>query len=109
MNDTKSDLRQDDWYRVASGKGVLLLHGLRTRLGAEKFDALMEQFGKEHGGKPTSAAEFETFIVENTGPDSKDVSALLDGCARRRGCRVSNMAALPPSRRSIRPPGSDTG
>ena len=55
----------------------MLLHGLRTRIGAEKFDALMEQFGKEHGGKPTSAAEFETFMVENTGPDSKDVDGLL--------------------------------
>ncbi len=77
LNDTKSDLRQGDWYGVASGKGVLLLHGLRTRIGAEKFDALMEQFGKEHGGKPTSAAEFETFMVENTGPDSKDVDGLL--------------------------------
>ena len=79
LNDTKSDLRQSDWYRVASGKGVLLLHDLRTRIGAEKFDALMEQFGVEHGGKPTSAADFETFMVENTGVESKEIDGLLNG------------------------------
>ncbi len=55
LDKTIADLRQGDWYRVTSGKGVLLLHDLRQRIGADKFDGLMEQFGKDHGGKPTTA------------------------------------------------------
>jgi hypothetical protein len=58
LSDTRSDVRQDDWYRVASGKGVLLLNELRNVLGAEKFAKLMEDFGTEHGGKATSVADF---------------------------------------------------
>ena len=28
----RSDLRRDEWYRIASGKGVLLLHALRQHI-----------------------------------------------------------------------------
>ncbi|HEX5268833.1 MAG TPA: C45 family autoproteolytic acyltransferase/hydrolase, partial [Gemmataceae bacterium] len=66
---TKADVRQNDWHRVASGKGVLLLHALRNELGAEKFAALMEDFGKQHGGKPVSAEEFRAFVEK--GADRK--------------------------------------
>jgi hypothetical protein len=58
LNETRADLRQDDWFRVAEGKGVLLLHALRGRLGADKFDALMEEFGRDNGGKAATVAAF---------------------------------------------------
>jgi hypothetical protein len=78
LDKTKSDLRQNDWYRVASGKGVLLLHDLRCRLGAEKFDALMEQFGREHGGKATTADEFQSFITAPPAEKADQIDRLLD-------------------------------
>ena len=56
----------------------MLLHDLRRRIGAEKFDALMEQFGREHGGKPTTAAEFESFVLSSSGEKSDQLRPLLD-------------------------------
>jgi hypothetical protein len=83
LKDTKADLRQSDWHRVASGKGVLLLHDLRSRLGAEAFDDLMDRFGRAHAGKPTSAEEFRAFVLEakpkGVGPDFFDSWLLKPG------------------------------
>src|SRR5262249_1518287 len=58
---TKADVRQADWHRVASGKGVLLLHNLRNEMGPEKFDKMMEDFGKQYGGKRVGTEEFRAF------------------------------------------------
>src|SRR5262249_9355148 len=58
---TKSDVRQGDWHRVASGKGVLLLHSLRAEMGADKFATMMEDFGKRHAGQRVSTEEFRAF------------------------------------------------
>jgi hypothetical protein len=57
----KSDVRQGDWHRVASGKGVLLLHSLRAEMGADKFATMMEEFGTRHAGKRVSTEEFRAF------------------------------------------------
>jgi hypothetical protein len=78
LNDTKSDLRQDDWYRVASGKGVLLLNDLRNVQGAEKFAALMERFGADHGGKPTDAGDFRKAVLATPGLDAEPAKNLMD-------------------------------
>ena len=63
---TKADIRQSDWHRVASGKGVLLLHALRNELGLEKFSSLMEEFGKGHAGQRVSTEEFRAFVEKGT-------------------------------------------
>ncbi len=52
------DMRESDWHKVAQGKGVLLLHALRTRLGAEVFDKMMDDFGTVNAGKPVSTEQF---------------------------------------------------
>lgn len=67
LGQTEARLRDDAWYRVASGKGVLLLHELRRRLGDERFLALMDAFGREHAGKPTSSAEFRATVEKVPG------------------------------------------
>jgi hypothetical protein len=64
---TRSDLRQNDWYRVAAGKGVWVLHELRRALGAERFDKAMESFGRAHAGRPVSTAEFQAHLARETG------------------------------------------
>ena len=55
------------WNQISSGKGVLLLHSLRGLVGGEKFDALMEEFGKANAGKPVGSKQFESFIEKGTG------------------------------------------
>ena len=52
------DASDDAWFRSASGRGFLLLAELRRRLGAEKFDAAMDAFGREHGGKLVESNAF---------------------------------------------------
>src|SRR4029079_3012508 len=53
-----SNTKRDEWYRIASGKGVLLLHSLRQHRGTDNFDAMMEQFGKVNAGKAVTTAAF---------------------------------------------------
>jgi hypothetical protein len=55
---TKAQLMDDAWYRVAAGKGVLLLAQLRRTMGHARFEEFMESFGKSHGGKQVSASDF---------------------------------------------------
>src|SRR5262249_15886994 len=54
------DPRSNAWFRVAEGKGVLLLNELRWHLGPDGFDAMMKEFGKTHAGRPVSTSEFRT-------------------------------------------------
>ncbi len=54
----RADLRSDEWYDIASGKGVLILAELRSRLGLELFDKFMDEFGRTHAGLPVSSAAF---------------------------------------------------
>ncbi len=64
---TKADVRQSDWYPVASGKGVLLLHNLRLEMGHDKFIAMMEQFGKTYGGQRVGTEEFRAVAEKAAG------------------------------------------
>jgi hypothetical protein len=61
---TQAEVRHNDWYRVASGKGVLLLHSLRRQMGTESFDGMMEAFGRDHAGKDVTTAQFQTHVEE---------------------------------------------
>jgi hypothetical protein len=54
----KPDTRSDEWANIAGGRGMLLLAELRRRLGDEKFDALMDSFGRENAGKKVTTQQF---------------------------------------------------
>ncbi len=54
----QASMKLSEQYDIVSGKGVLILHELRLRMGAGGFDAMMDRFGREHAGKSTSTAEF---------------------------------------------------
>jgi hypothetical protein len=56
------DDRDNDWYRVASGKGVLLLHSLRRQMGGKAFEAMMDAFGRDHAGKSVTATQFQAHV-----------------------------------------------
>jgi hypothetical protein len=65
----------DEWYRVATGKGVLVLHELHEALGSEKFCAVMDAFGRTNAGKEVTAAAFAEHIAKETSRDWKDFFA----------------------------------
>ncbi len=67
LKDTQADLRTDEWHRVAANKGVLLLARLRAKIGAEKFDRLMDEFGKEHAGKTVRTEQFVAHVKKVAG------------------------------------------
>ncbi|HWG46780.1 MAG TPA: C45 family autoproteolytic acyltransferase/hydrolase [Gemmataceae bacterium] len=79
---THADLRNNDWYRVAAGKGVWLLHSLRGQMGSEAFDAMMEAFGREHAGKAVRAAQFQAHVEKWIGNQRAD---LFDAWLNRTG------------------------
>jgi hypothetical protein len=56
--DIKAELNSDEWYQVASGKGVLLLAALREKVGDDAFLTFMDRFGREHAGQPVSTDDF---------------------------------------------------
>src|SRR5581483_7551252 len=64
---TKAEWSNDDWYRIASGKGMLLLAQLRRQLGADKFDKAMDTFGRAHAGQQVSTGEFTVAMVQAAG------------------------------------------
>jgi hypothetical protein len=69
---THADLRNNDWYGVAAGKGVWLLHSLRRQMGGEAFDAMMDAFGRAHAGKPVSAEQFQAHVEKWLGNPRTD-------------------------------------
>ncbi len=84
---TESRLRDSDWYKVASGKGVLLLHALRRRMGDESFLKLMDSFGREHAGRAVSAEEFRA-AAEKAAP--QPMEGFFDEWLNRTGLPSAN-------------------
>jgi hypothetical protein len=67
LADIKVSAASDVWYRLASSKGVLLLHQLRLDLGAEVFDRAMDAFGLKHGGQRVTSLQFQQHMETASG------------------------------------------
>jgi len=67
LSKTQAELTQDEWYRVAAGKGILVLQELRQTLGDKTFIEIMESFGKENAGKRVTAAQFRAHVEKSAG------------------------------------------
>src|SRR5262249_53106740 len=71
----------DTFNRISTGRGLMLLTELRRRMGEEKFDAMMDEFGRAHAGKAVKTSEFVK-AAEQVGGSSGTAalfSAWLDG------------------------------
>lgn len=64
LEKTKSDSGKE-WYRIASGKGVMLLQALRQTIGSPRFEELMDQFGRANAGKEVETSSFVGFIDQS--------------------------------------------
>ncbi len=58
LGETRADLRSDEWYDIASGKGVLVLAELRTLMGDGPFQSFMDEFGRAHAGATVETTDF---------------------------------------------------
>ncbi len=75
LAETKADPKNGDWYDLASGKGVLLLAELRTKMGAAKFEEMMDEFGRANAGKEVTTAQFREHAERACG---KPLAELFD-------------------------------
>ncbi|MDB5352708.1 MAG: hypothetical protein JWN86_3955 [Planctomycetota bacterium] len=53
-----AEMKDSEPLDIASGKGVLFLHALRSQIGDNRFDSMMDSFGREHAGKPVTSNSF---------------------------------------------------
>jgi hypothetical protein len=67
LTQTRADIARDEWYRMAEGKGVLVLHQLRRLLGNDVFVEAMESFGKQNAGKEVTTAQFREHLEKASG------------------------------------------
>jgi Phospholipase B len=58
LGQIRADLRTDEWYDIAAGKGVLVLAELRAMMGDGPFEAFMDGFGRAHAGSAVDTAAF---------------------------------------------------
>ncbi len=92
---THPELTQNDWYQVASGKGVLLLHELQRLLGDDSFNEMMDAFGREHAGKEVSVAMFRAHVEKVAGKDLGDFFAYWTGQPGLPMLRLGKVAVSP--------------
>ncbi len=78
----KSDLTRDEWYRIASGKGVLAMHELRRQLGDPLFEETMDSFGTKHAGGRVTTAQFQSHVEHAAG---KSLASLFDAWMKQTG------------------------
>jgi hypothetical protein len=58
LSETRAELKSDEWYDIAAGKGVLILAELRRSMGDHAFLAFMNEFGRAHAGRAVTTAGF---------------------------------------------------
>src|SRR5262249_50043159 len=69
LSQTQSHLGREDWYHIAAGKGVLVLHELRKKLGDDVFERVMDSFGREHAGREVTTGQFRAHVEKVSGKD----------------------------------------
>jgi hypothetical protein len=84
-------LTRDEWYRIATGKGVLVLHELRKTLGDDVFLRAMDTFGRENAGKKVSTAQFQAHVEKVAG---KKLEAFFDSWLQRAGLPTLKLARV---------------
>ncbi|MBI3407908.1 MAG: hypothetical protein HY040_06075 [Planctomycetes bacterium] len=90
----KHDVASFDWYRIASGKGVLFLHELRRLMGEASFESMMDFFGRDNAGKRVNAAQFQAYAEKSAG---KPLAAFFDSWLKLTGLprlRLGEVSAL---------------
>ncbi|WP_435009287.1 C45 family autoproteolytic acyltransferase/hydrolase [Tundrisphaera lichenicola] len=72
LSKLQSDPAKTDWYEIAAGKGLLLMAALREKIGPDKFDAMMDEFGRSHAGHAVDSAQFRGHAEKAAGQPLAD-------------------------------------
>ena len=72
LRDTRADTARHDWYDIATGQGVWLLHRLRERIGLPRLREVLDQFGTGRAGAAVSVAEFINHLRVELGAETAD-------------------------------------
>ena len=75
LSKIRPDLENSDWYRIAVGKGVMLLATLREQMGNELFTKTMDEFGRTHAGQDVSTDQFREHLKATT---NREVAITFD-------------------------------
>ena len=75
LSKIRQETASDGWYKIASGKGMLVLAELRRTLGDATFLDMMDKFGRDHAGKPATTADF---ISAASAAAGKDLAGFFD-------------------------------
>jgi hypothetical protein len=75
LSETRADLRTDEWYDIAAGKGALVLAELRAKMGDRPFETFLDDFGRAHAG---TAVETATFFQAAEKAHGKPLASLAD-------------------------------
>ena len=67
LTETQPDPAESDWYRIAAGKGVMLLATLRMQIGSESFIRCLDEFGQAHAGQHVTTEQFRTHLRGSAG------------------------------------------
>lgn len=95
LNQIKADPAQNEWYKIASGKGALVLHESRRLVGDEKFLKLMDSFGREHAGRTVASADFQAHVAEVAGESFDEFFAFWLGKPDLPAFRLGQANVLP--------------
>ena len=75
LTEIQPDPADGTWYRIATGKGVMLLDALRKKMGSESFVRILDEFGRANAGQNVSTDQFRSHLKQNA---SADAVAILD-------------------------------
>jgi len=69
LTEIQPHVARDEWYDVASGKGVWVLHRLRQRVGLARLAPVLDEFGQRHAGAEVSTGQFCDHLRERLGEE----------------------------------------
>jgi hypothetical protein len=70
LRDTRADTARGDWYDIAKGQGVWLLHRLRLRVGLPELRRVLDEFGTQHAGEEVSSSAFVAHLRAQLGAET---------------------------------------
>jgi hypothetical protein len=84
LADVRASVERNDWYDLAAGKGAWVLAELRGVMGDERFEQLMDSFGRDFAGQRVATAEFQQRAAKliGTGENGEVANAIFRSLVR---------------------------
>lgn len=70
LHATQADTARGDWYDIAQGQGVWLLHQLRQKVGLPELRRVLDEFGTRHAGQEVTSHSFVSHLRTQLGDET---------------------------------------